>query len=309
VKLLDEDMSSTEFTSIITPADQDWRKLLKFNSAIHHIHWVDMPFRQASTWQDHGCEFGIWQKNRRILAWAVFLPPWWNLDFAIYPEERDSHLESEVFAWGKEQMLAYSRRSGESFWGSIEIFENRPNADRTVSNLAKLGFQQFEWSTLRFEISLDQATPQSQIPGGFQIRPLAGESEVDEYVSLHRAVFGSDRMTRAWRLRTLDHPTYRSEIDLVVVSPEGKLVGFCICWMWHTFAQIEPLGIHPDYQGLGLGSALELSALETLRKLGARLVYLDHVSLNANAIALSLKNGFRQSNNALRYYVDTLEIE
>jgi len=36
-----------------------------------------------------------------------------------------------------------------------------------------------------------------------------------------------------------------------------------------------------------------------------RWVYLDHVSLNEKAIALSLKTGFRQINNALRYYIDT----
>ena len=65
----------------------------------------------------------------------------------------------------------------------------------------------------------------------------------------------------------------------------------------------------PEARGLGLGRALELSALETIRNHGARFVYLDHVSLNEKAIALSLKNGFRQVNNALRYYVDTDAIE
>jgi ribosomal protein S18 acetylase RimI-like enzyme len=115
-------------------------------------------------------------------------------------------------------------------------------------------------------------------------------------------------MTRAWRLRTLAHPAYRPAIDLVAVSPQGELVGFCICWMWHDLGQIEPLGVHPDYQGRGLGRALELSALGALRNHNVRMVYLDHVSLNNNAIALSLKNGFEQSNNALRYYVDTNEI-
>ena len=300
-------MGSTEFTSIKMPANHDWRKLLKINSDIPHIHLVDMPFRQTSTWQDHGCELGIWQKDAEIQAWAVFLPPWWNLDFAIHPAEHGSDLENEVFAWGKEQITAYAKRTGESFWGSVEIFENIPNADRTVANLAKLGFQQFEWSTLRFELRLDQATPQTQIPDGFQIRPLAGKSEVDEYVSLHRAAFGSDRMTPAWRMRTLTHPAYRPEIDLVAVSPEEKLVGFCICWMWHSLGQIEPLGVHPDYQGLGLGRALEVAAINALQSHGVRTVYLDHVSLNDKAIDLSLKNGFRQINKALRYYVDTDE--
>ena len=302
-------MGSTEFTAIKTPANQDWRKLLKINADIPHIHLVDMPFRQTSTWQDHACELGIWQKDGEILAWAVFLPPWWNLDFAIHPAERGSDLENEVFAWGKEQMLEYARRTGECFWGSVEIFENRPNADRTVANLAKLGFQQFDWSTLRFEIRLDRGTPQAQLPDGFRIRPLAGESEIDEYVSLHRAAFGSDRMTQAWRMRTLAHPAYRPEIDLVALSPAGKLIGFCICWIWHALGQIEPLGVHPDYQGLGLGRALELSALGVLQNHGVRMVYLDHVSLNKTAIALSLKNGFKQRDNALRYYIDTDEIK
>jgi ribosomal protein S18 acetylase RimI-like enzyme len=302
-------MSPIEFTAIKTPASQDWRKSLKIDAELPHIHLVDMPYRQTSTWQDLGCELGIWQKDQEIRAWAVFLPPWWNLDFAIHPAERGSDLENEIFAWGKEQMLAYARRTSESFWGSVEIFENGPNADRTAANLAGLGFQQFEWSTLRFEHRLDQRTPQAHIPEGFQIRALAGASEVDAYVSPHRAAFGSDKMTQAWRMRTLAHPAYLPETDLVAVSPQGKLVGFCICWMWHDVGQIEPLGVHPDYQGLGFGRALELSALEALRNCNVRMVYLDHVSLNDKAIALSLKNGFKQRDNALRYYVDTDEFE
>jgi ribosomal protein S18 acetylase RimI-like enzyme len=112
-------------------------------------------------------------------------------------------------------------------------------------------------------------------------------------------------MTNAWRKRTLRHPAYRPEIDLVVTSPEGRLVGFCICWIWDEIGQIEPLGIHPDYQGLGLGRALEYSALQALQNQGTRYAHVDHVSLNEKAIELSLKTGFTPRNNALRYYIDT----
>lgn len=297
-------MVSIKFTATKKSTAVDWQKLLHLNPDSPHIHIVDMPFRQTSTWQDHDCEIGIWQKGEEILGWAVFLPPWWNLDFAIHHAEHGSNLEKEIFAWGKEQMLAYSKRSGESFWGSVEFFEDTPNAERTIDNLTSLGFEKFDWSTIRFDIALDQGTPQPQLPDGFAVRPLDGISEVDEYVSLHRAAFGSERMTKAWRMRTLAHPAYRPEIDLVVVSPEKKLVGFCICWIWNETGQIEPLGVHPDYQGLGLGRALELCAIERLRDQGARLVNLDHVSLNENAITLSLKTGFRQSNNARRYFID-----
>jgi ribosomal protein S18 acetylase RimI-like enzyme len=262
-----------------------------------------MPFRQTSTWQDHDCEIGFWEKGDELLAWGVFQPAWWNLDYAIQPSERGSILETEIFAWGVEQMMAYSRRTGEDFYGSVEFYEDTPSAERTIESLESLGFEKFDWSTIHFEIELHQEFPQPQLPDGFRIRPFGGEIEVDDYVDLHRAAFGSDKMTKAWRMRTLEHPAYRPESDLVIVSPGQKLVGFCICWTRGEISQIEPLGVHPEYQGRRLGSALELSALHTLREQGARYVYLDHVSFNEKAIALSLKTGFRQRNNALRYFV------
>ena len=60
-----------------------------------------------------------------------------------------------------------------------------------------------------------------------------------------------------------------------------------------------------DYQGMGLGRALELHALQTMRVHGAQTVYVDHVSLNEAAINLSLQTGFQQIHKALRYFMDT----
>ena len=298
-------MDFTRFSTLKILNTFDWQTLLDVDPNHAHIHIVDMPYRLTSTWLDHDCAFGVWKKGDEVIAWAVFQPPWWNLDYAIHPLVRGSTLEKEIFAWGKEQMMSYAKRTREAFYGSIEFFENIPNIDKTIENLSSLGFKKFEWSTLRFEIDLNQEFPWPLIPDGFTIRPLAGENEVEAYVNLHRGTFGSDKMTKAWRKRTLEHPAYRPETDLVVTSPEGRLVGFCICWIWDETGQIEPLGIHPDYQGLGMGMALELFALQALRNQGIRSVQLDHVSLNENAIELSLKTGFIRRNNALRYYFDT----
>jgi GNAT superfamily N-acetyltransferase len=263
-----------------------------------------MPYRLTSTWQDQGCELGIWEKDDQLLAWAVFQPAWWNLDYALHPSAQGSALEAELLAWGQDQMKRYARRAGEQFYGSVEFFEDAPQAGQRVNYLERLGFQKFDWSIIRFAIDLQQDLPQPQLPAGFTIRPLRGRGEVGAYVSLHRAAFGSEKMTTAWRMRTLDHPAYRPEIDLVVVGPEDQPVGFCIGWLWQDIGQIEPLGVHPAYQGKGLGRALELTALHTLRQHGARWGYVDHVSLNEKAIALSLQTGFKPLNNALRYFID-----
>lgn len=89
-------------------------------------------------------------------------------------------------------------------------------------------------------------------------------------------------------------------LDGYIAGPKGESD-----WMWQGIGPIEPLGVHPDYQGSGLGRALERSALQAFRNQGARYMYVDHVSTNEAGIALSLQNGFNQMNNAVRYFVRT----
>lgn len=278
--------------------------LLEADPEHPHIHVVDIPYRLTSIWQDHDCEIGVWERAGQVVAWAVFQPAWWNLDFVVHPTLRGSELEQEVFAWGKAQMAQYSRRTGEEFWGSVELFRDAPQAAQTIKNLEAVGFAPFDWSILRFELDQSQALSPARLPDGYTLRPLHGQREVHAYVALHRAAFGSEIMTTAWRTRMLRHPAYRAEFDLIVENSDNAPVGFCVGWQHGPVGQIEPLGVHPDYQGMGLGEALERSACRILRSGGADLIRVDHASFNEKAIALSLKTGFRQRHDACRYYVD-----
>lgn len=279
--------------------------LLDGDAGHAHIHRVDMPYRLSSTWQDQGCRLKSWEKDGELLAWALFQPPWYNLDYAIQPAARGSMLEKEIFAWAKEEMIAYAQRTNDNFHGSVELFEDTPRLEQTIEHLAALGFEKFDWSILRFEKDLDQDLALPKLPQGFSIRPLHGEQEVEAYVSLHRLAFESEQMTAAWRMRMLRHPAYLPELDLVAVDSADRLAGFCVGWLCQGVGQIEPLGVHPDQRGSGLGSALELAAFRALRDKGAHVIQVDHVSDNEKAIGLSLKSGFRQTNNAIRYYIDT----
>ena len=247
---------------------------------------------------------GLWEENGELSAWAVFQPAWWNLDYALLPALRGSSLEMELLTWGKAQMKSYAQQSGNKFYGSVELFADTPRIEQTVETLTQLGFQRFDWSIVRLQIDLAQNLSEPQLPAGFTVRPLRGHAEVEAYVSLHRAAFDSKRMTKVWRRRILEHPTYMPDIDLVVVAPDDTAVGFCICWLWQDVGQFEPLGVHPDYQGRGLGKALELAALHHLRQHGAQTALVDHASFNETAVAVSLQTGFKQVNNALRYYID-----
>jgi hypothetical protein len=74
-----------------------------------------------------------------------------------------------------------------------------------IGNLEAAGFASQadvgddSWSKVLMLRPKGASLPATALPEGFTIRPLAGEAEVEAYVALHRAVFGSENMTVAWR--------------------------------------------------------------------------------------------------------------
>jgi ribosomal protein S18 acetylase RimI-like enzyme len=281
-----------------------YQALLTVDPQHPHIHLVDMPFRVNSTWQDRGCEVGVWEQEGALLAWAYFQPPWQVLDHAIHPSMHGTALEKDVFAWGLTQMQAYADRTGESFNGTIEYYEDTPGLEKTVKNLTALGFSAVDWSVYRYSLDLAQNFPQPRVADGYAVRSLKGSSEARAYSGLIDNVFGANFLPVDWRLRLLQDTNYLPELDIVIeYEATGELVGFCHCWLRQGVAQIEPLGVHPAHHRRGLGSALELAAFHAAQILGAHTMLVDHGSTNEGAIALSTRLGFRQINKALRWAV------
>jgi len=67
-----------------------------------------------------------------------------------------------------------------------------------------------------------------ELPPGFSIRSLVGVNDVDAWVALHRAAFGTQNMTVEYRLAMLDAPGYDPELDLVVMASGGELSAYCV---------------------------------------------------------------------------------
>lgn len=96
--------------------------------------------------------------------------------------------------------------------------------EETLLNLEQRGFAsqadvgEDSWSKVMLRRSVDLAKPEGSLPSNFCIRPLAGASEVEAYVELHRAVFESRNMTVEWRNRTLRQTEHIPDLDLVAVA-------------------------------------------------------------------------------------------
>jgi ribosomal protein S18 acetylase RimI-like enzyme len=146
--------------------------------------------------------------------------------------------------------------------------------------------------------------PEPDLPAGFVIRSLAGESEVEQYVSLHRTAFDSNNMTIPWRLRTLRSPLYDPALDLVAVAPDGQLAGFCIWWYNPKLktAQIEPMGVHPDFQHLGLSQALMFEGLRRVAAKGAEIAQVETYNFNQPALNAYQAIGFRATAQKFKYF-------
>src|SRR5262249_38455523 len=189
--------------------------------------------------------------------------------------------------------------------GWIEVGTNQPNRSALA---VRHGFALNDWHVVHLERPLSAPLAEPRSPAGFTLRPLAGPAEVEAYVALHRAAFGTENMTREWRRRTLEMPQHASALDLVAVAPGGRLAGFCICWPSHaggrSVCQIEPLGVHPDFQRLGLGHVLLAEALGRMREHAAEWALVETYTVLPDALRLYTSAGFRATATIARYSRD-----
>jgi ribosomal protein S18 acetylase RimI-like enzyme len=160
------------------------------------------------------------------------------------------------------------------------------------------------WSKVLLVRPAEPALPAWTAPEGFTIRPLRGSEEAQQYVFLHRAVFGSPNMTREWRLRTLRQLAYQPDLDLVVVDPQGQMAAFCICWLDRDCAagvtgQIEPLGVREAYRGQGLGQAILAEGLRRLSWAGAQRILVETDLYRGPALSLYESAGFQVEREVL----------
>lgn len=141
--------------------------------------------------------------------------------------------------------------------------------------------------------------PEVALPEGFAVRH-PNQDELEKRVELHRTVWHPSRVTLESHLSLRNSPMYRPDLDLVVVSPEGAFVAYCIVWYdpQTQTGEFEPVGTHPNWRGKGLGKAVLLEGFRRLKALGAKkaIVYFypDNLSFYQSA-------GFKEANQWLRF--------
>jgi ribosomal-protein-alanine N-acetyltransferase len=102
------------------------------------------------------------------------------------------------------------------------------------------------------------------------------------------------------RLREPDVSRGDTQPDPLAVPPQ--LIGTGCLWRIEDEAHITLLGVHPHYQGRGLGQALLLALLQTAQFHQAARASLEVSVANSPAIALYTKLGFQIAGRRPHYY-------
>ena len=134
--------------------------------------------------------------------------------------------------------------------------------------------------------------PAPALPAGFRFL-AAKDVSVADAVKAHRDAWQSSSLTEAAFERVRRTWPYRADLHVLVAAPDGTLAATAIIWLDEATrtAEFEPVGAHPGFRRLGLGTALQLHGMHLARAAGARRMFVACVGAPARSAARNMYYG------------------
>jgi ribosomal protein S18 acetylase RimI-like enzyme len=199
---------------------------------------------------------------------AVAWPSGSQVDLLTHPQH--CQLEDEMLAWAETE-LRDSASAGEEP-PEIEVYAFAKDNERREL-LAASGYTQTdEYHNYRTR-SLE-TIPEQSVAEGYTLRNVGGEEDLGARVAVHRDAFAPSKMSVEKHRRVMESPTYRRDLDIVAVAPDGTFAAFCIVWYDEANRNglFEPVGCHSEHRQRGLASAVMCEGMRRVRVLGAATV-------------------------------------
>ncbi|MCH8850455.1 MAG: N-acetyltransferase, partial [Chloroflexi bacterium] len=182
---------------------------------------------------DPTSEIRLWFEGDALVGWAWLTPPA-SLDFHLHPDRGDALLK-QMLGWLTERSKEGAANE-RSFWAL--------DHDRSsVALLRRNGYRRTEQHFVHALRRLDGEVAAPVLSDGFVVRPIRGDEELSARVAVHRAAFAPSRVTEQSYRNVMRASTYRPELDMVVVAPDGTFAAFCLCWFdqENGVGELEPV--------------------------------------------------------------------
>lgn len=206
------------------------------------------------------------------------------------PQHRQ--LEEAMLDWAEARHRENYAEAGET--PPFTAYSYDGDAER-VARLQRRGYRRTDECYRYRRRPLVDPIPDAALPPGYTLRHVAGEADLEARVNVHRTAFAPSRMTTTKHRAVMAAPTYRPELDLITVAPDGNFASYCLAWYdaANHIGVFEPVGTDPVYQRRGLGKAVMSEGLRRLQALGARVAYVNTNGDNEGANPLYESLGFR----------------
>ena len=152
--------------------------------------------------------------------------------------------------------------------------------------LEQLGFSAQKADHVVAKRSLD-SVPSVRLPGGFTIRPVAGEHEAQLVADVHNGAF-NPKWTHAKYLQVMQTPGFDPQRELVVVAPDGRFAAFTVIWFdpISLTGYFEPVGCHSSFTRRGLTKALMFAGMARMKEVGMETTIVGYEVTNEAAFKL-----------------------
>lgn len=205
----------------------------------------------------------LWFEGEQLLAFTW--PSVDQVDIVVHPDHPALH--EATLTWAEAD---HHRRALEGSFVPLRAWGF--GADEARNNaLTALGFRRTGEASVYYAQPITTMPPATtRLPPGYIIRHVRGEEDAEARAAVQRAAFESTFMTAERHARVRGAPTYRPELDIVVVAPDGSFAAFALIWLDESnrLGVFEPLGVAVSQQRRGLGRAIMVEGLRRLAELG-----------------------------------------
>lgn len=240
----------------------------------------------------------LWFDARRRLVAFALVDTSNNLLFELEPHFTDPGLSDQIINWGVECLQRAQEKTEEKI--TLDASCSEDDRER-IAILERHGFVEQPVRSYLLSRDLADLIPEPFLPAGFTIRPSKGLAEIEEWVQLHRAAFGTENMTIDERSAMLSGADYDPQLDLTAVAPDGSLAAYCLCQIHPDENRLsgrkegwtDPIATHPAYQRRGLARALLLTGLRLLKGCGVDSARMGTSSENIRMQSAARQVGFQ----------------
>lgn len=230
--------------------------------------------------------------NGQILAFA-----WMNedaVDFVCHYQHKA--LQNEIIEWSEQERL---KNVSENIVNCFYVFDCDSEGEFIAERKGYRRSEIFNYYGKRY---LREEIPKAQLPLGYTIKSIETDEEVRKRAEMNELA-GNEITPDKYKYFMKHAVTYRQELDLIAVAPNGDVAGFCTVWFDSVckIGMFEPYAVHFDHLRKGLGKSLLLEGMNRLLSLGCRTVYVTHAGLESDesdpALALNEAVGFHKVGN------------